>query len=340
MDEFLSMDLALAMISANEAIAFFDEFYDKRNNYAEAYEAVKFQPSDSVGNASRSGKIFGKEHNASISGNAKMFDKFKYHATSMLIHIYNAIEKIFTVILDVIKAIGKLIIAPFKLAYKAITGGEIGKTAEQEIDAAISKYRKDFDKHLNRIIDTDVDIINSADHAMNTMYPTINDLSKVFADARFTEKKYEKNDVNGLKDMNEILKSKIADAKIKVEESSNVINQILDRASADVSKIRKHRKDLKGSNREIVLSYSVRPSVINTLQRTSASIEKSADNAIKKTKNLAAKAKGTEVDSRAVQAAKACNEIANSCLSAVRIYRDSLIALKLAPGSENTANAD
>lgn len=341
MDEFLSMDLALAMISANEAISFFDEFYDKRNGYAAAYEAVKFEAPDTLGNRSRTGTVFGKDVSASLSGNAKMGEKFKYHATSMLIHIYNAIAKIFSVIIEVVKTIGRVIIAPFKMLYKAITGGEIGKTAQQELEDAVNKYKKDIDKHLKVVINTDSSLLNSADYVMLKMFPVLNRLTvPIVGAATFGEKTYKKQDVDSLKELNEKFKAQVSEGDSKVKESVSLLKDILERASADISKIRSRRKELKGDTREWVLCYLIGPSVFATLEKLSTTVEKSASNALEKTKKLAAKAKGEEVDSRAVQTAKTCNEIANSCLQAVRIYRDSLIIMKVAPGAESTADED
>lgn len=345
MDEFLSMDLALAMISANEAISFFDEFYDKRNGYAAAYEAVKFEAPDSLGNRSRSGTVFGKDVSASLSSKASMGEKFKYHATSMLIHIYNAIAKIFSVIIEVVKTIGRVIIAPFKWLYKAITGGEIGKSAQKEIEDAVNKYKKDASKHLENIIKTDESLLNTADYLMLKMFPALNRLTvPIVGAATFGEKTYKKQDVDSLKDLNERFKTQVSDGDSRVKQSINLIKDIIDKASSEVSKIRSRRhkelEDIKGDTREWVLCYLINPSIFDTLGKLSANVEKSASNALEKTKKLAAKSKDEAADSRAVQTAKTCNEIANSCLQAVRIYRDSLIIMKVAPGAESTADGD
>ena len=347
MDDFLSMDLALAMISANEAITFFDTFYDKRNGYAAAYESVKFEGSDSVGNRSRSGTIFGKETSASISADSKTLDKFKYHATSMLIHIYNAIEKIFTVILNVLKTIGRIIIAPFKFLYKKITGNAFGKTAQQEIESVLNKYGKDVNKHLPTVINTVDSLLVTADNAMTHMTGVINKISTAstpvvgkIAQATYTEKSYKKDDIEGLKDMKISLDGKVSEGKEKVESSTRVLKTIIDKISAEVSEIRKRRTDLKGDTRQLTLCYIMRPSLLMRLEKTSANVETSASNAIKKTQKLADKAKEDDkVNSYIVQAAKACNGLANSCLNAVRVYRDTLILFKVAPEAESTLDA-
>lgn len=351
MDDFLSMDLALAMISANEAITFFDTFYDKRNGYAAAYEAVKFEGPDSVGNRSRSGTIFGKETSASISADSKTLDKFKYHATSMLIHIYNVIEKIFTVILNVLKTIGRVIIAPFKFLYKKITGTAFGKTAQQEVDAVYNKYSRDINKHLPMVIDTVESLLVASDNAMTHMTGVINKVSTAsapvvgkIAQATYTEKSYKKDDIEGLKDMKISLDGKVSEGKEKVESSSRVLKVIIDKMSAEISEIRKRRPDLedfKGDTHQRTLCYIMRPSLLMRLEKTSANVETSASNAIKKTQKLADKAKKDDkVNSYIVQAAKACNGLANSCLNAVRVYRDTLILFKVAPDAESTLDAE
>lgn len=346
MDEFLSMDLALAMISANEAITFFDTFYDKRNGYAAAYEAVKFDSSDTTGNRSRSGTIFGKETSASINAESSTFDKFKYHATSMLIHIYNAIEKIFSAILSVLKTIGRVIIAPFKFLYRKITGNEFGKTAHQEMEDVVAKYAKEINIHLPTVINTVDSLMTTADGTMTKMFPIIEKVSKAsapvvgkLAQVTYTKKSYIKDDIDGLKDLQKSLDESIADGKTRVESSTKVLSNIISKISDDISKIRKRRPDLKGDTRQWILCYIMRPSLLTRLEKVSMNVEKSASNAIQKTQKLASQAKkDNKVDSYIVQAAKVCNGLSSSCLNAVRIYRDTLILFKVAPDAESTAD--
>lgn len=345
MDEFLSMDLALAMVSANEAIAFFDDFYDKRNGYAAAYEAVKFEGPDSVGNRSRSGTVFGKDVSSSITAQSKTLDKFKYHASSMLIHIYNAVAKIFTVILNVVKAIIRVILAPFKLLYKAVTGKEIGKTAQQEMEGAVNKYRKDLNKYLPVIMDTSISLVNEADGIMTKMFPIVERVAlasvPIIGKATYSEKTYGKQNIDGLKAMNDNFKERVEKGKATVERASQSLVPILDKVHAEVAKIRKRHPDFKGDTRQLVVCYAVNPSLIINLQKTSNDVEISANHAIQKTMKLADKAKNEkEVTSHAVQAAKVCNEVANTCLNAVRVYRDALMILKVAPGADSTLSND
>lgn len=366
MEEISSIDLALTLIEANEAMLFFDDFYDRRNNYEQAYEAVRFSK-DADGNISRRGEVFGKEINGTLSKDAGILDKMKYHGTSLLIRIYNAVEAIFKVIVAVVKGIINLIVAPFFALYKAITGKMPNSQAITKMKSVCQSAASKINSINTKIFDMYEGLlqegskISSATFAaaerlkQNTKFGgTISrNLNPDGTKGKGLHIGYNQSDFTGtgLREINEKVDSLSEDFEKAQNSIGNMVQEsskIRSEAFSQIDKIKEASKeeigeDISKIENEFKASIIAAPALVSRLRSMCNKIEKDANSFIDYCTKIAKRLKGEAVEGvtkPSVLAAKICNRSAALCMNIVKSFNSTLKSLQMAEGAKTFADAN
>ena len=365
MDELTYIDLVTTLTSANEAMDFFDEFYDHRNNYEQAYEAVRFS-TDANGNHYRRGEVFGKEINSSLSKNASMADKMKYHGTGLLIRIYNAVAAIFKAIISVVKGILNIIVLPFFAAYKLISGHAPKIQSVSKMKDICNKASAKITTINEKIFDIYEGLIAEAERISNQTFKAAEllktnnrfggnisrNINEDGSKAKGLHIGYNANDaagsgINDIKARVDNLRQSFENNLSKISKYSDESKSLRTKAFDEIKKIKEDAKpeameEIKKIEDGFMLTIIATPAVISRLRRMCNSIEKNSTSFVNYCARIAKKLKGeaTEgVTKPSVYAAKVCDASATLSAEIVKSFNATLSKLQFAEGAKTFADA-
>lgn len=364
-DELTYIDLVTTLTSANEAMDFFDEFYDHRNNYEQAYEAVRFN-TDDLGNQYRKGKVFGKEVNSSLSRNASMTDKMKYHGTNLLIRIYNAVAAIFKAIISVVKGILKLIVMPFFAAYKLITGHDPKVQSVSKMKNVCNKASAKITVINEKIFDFYEGLIGEAERISSQTFKAADllknnnrfggNISKNIKEDGSKDKGYHigynakdaaGSGINEIKTRVEELRQSFENGLPKISEYADESESLREKAFEEIKSIKEvakpdAMKEIEEIEKGFMLTVIATPSVISRLRRMCNSIERNSTSFVDYCAKIAKKLKGEAkegVTKPSVYAAKVCDASATLSAEIVKSFNATLSKLQFAEGAKTFADA-